>query len=522
MTLIADGKASATATVEPSHRLAAAQVVVSPRAELAWLGLLIVVAVSLRLELSLQRPLWIDEALSLEVASRGPAVIWSTSAREEPHPPGYYLLLHAWVHSTGLNGTHARWLSLPFGLVSILVAWRLGRRVGGPAVGLLAAGMLALNPYQVFASGEVRMYALLCLLGLVATSLLLAAVERRSPRLWATYGVVAAAVGYVSYYGFLLLLGHLAWLVGSRVRPPARELCAAAAAFALCYLPWLPHLVTSVTSNPVPWRPPLSLKYAAELLATQSFGGHVWGTPGYLNSLTATPALNSLLLAGPFLLFAAVGARTAAHRRAATLLLVSWLCPLGVVLAASVVLGRVAAYDYHVSYLQPYLAILVGAGLVSTALRVGSGSWRTVLLAFAVLLVGFQAVAIRNLTGDPTYEGYRFDLVAQVLERESRAGDVTIYFNEVGFRVVRLYWQPRGPYIRVLPDPRRWSRKETRVLLEKAVAALGPGHRRVWLVLTVPVPEGSAEDLVNLLRRKGYRETKWAAFGGVTVVGFVR
>ena len=516
----AKGRRTKTALSPPS--LPTPNGVISWRAELAWLGVLLFVGLGLRSELLLHRPLWIDEALSLEMASQAPAVIWSKSAREEPHPPGYYLLLRTWISLTGLDGTHARWLSVPFGLASITATWHLGKRVGGPAVGILAAGLIALNPYQVFASGEVRMYALLGLLGVVATQLLLTAVERRSWRAWAAYGLVAAGVGYVSYYGFLLLLGQLAWLTASRVRPTAKQLCLAGGGFVLCYLPWLPHLVGSVTSNPVPWRPPLTLKYVAELLATQSFGGHVWGTPGYLGSLTATPALNSLLLAGPFLLFAAVGARTAAHRRAATLLLVSWLCPLGVVLAASVVLGRVAAYDYHVSYLQPYLAVLVGAGLVSTALRVGSKSWRAVLLAFAVLLVGFHAVAIRNLTGDPRYEGYRFDLAAQVLERESRTGDVTIYFNEVGFRVVRLYWQPRGPYIRVLPDPRRWSRQETRVLLEKAVAALGPAHRRVWLVLTVPIPEGSAEELVNLLRHKGYRETKWAAFGGVAVVGFIR
>jgi 4-amino-4-deoxy-L-arabinose transferase-like glycosyltransferase len=496
--------------------------VVSRHAELAWLVVVLLVGLSLRLQLLLGRPLWIDEALSLETASQLPAAIWATSAREEPHPPGYYLLLRAWVNVTGLGGTDARWLSLPFGLASILATWQLGRRVGGQAVGILAAGLLALNPYQVFASGEVRMYALLAFLGLVATHVLLTAVDRGTSRPWAAYGAVAAAVGYVSYYGFLLLLAHLAWIAGSRVRPTWRQLFAAAAAFALCYLPWLPHLATSLASNPVPWRPPLSPKYVAELLATQAFGGHVWGTPGYLNSLTAAPAINSLLLALPFLVFAAEGVRNGLKRRAATLLLCSWVCPLGVVVVASRVLGRVAAYDYHVSYLQPYLAILAGAGLVSASSRWTTEVQRPVLLVVAALLVGFQAVAIRNLMTDPKYHVYRFDLVARVLEREARPGDVTIYFNDVAFRVLRWYREPTTPYVRIRPDPRRWSREATRPLLEKGVRALKPEHRRVWLVLAVPVPEGSAEDLVKLLSDRGYKETKRAAFGGVALVAFAR
>lgn len=522
LTVRADREGHSAAAADETRPRAPHEGAISRRAELAWVGLVLFVALSLRVELLLGRPLWVDEALSLEMASQLPPAIWATSAREEPHPPGYYLLLRAWVNLTGLGGAHARWLSLPLGLAGVLATWQLGRRVGGQAVGILAAGMLALNPYQVFASGEVRMYALLCLLGLVATALVLTAVERRSWWLWAGYGAAVAAVGYVSYYGFLLLLGHLAWLAWSRVRPTAKELGTAAATYTLCYLPWLPHLATSLTSNPVPWRPPLSLKYVAELLATQAFGGHVWGTPGYLNSLTATPAINSLLLALPFLVLAAEGFRNGLERRAAVLLLSSWVCPLSIVVVAGGVLGRVAAYDYHVSYLQPYLAILAGAGLVSASSRWTTEVQRGVLLVAAALLVGFQAVAIRNLMTDPVYQVYRFDLVARILEREWRAGDVTIYFNDVAFRVLRWYREPATPYIRVRPDPRKWSREETRVLLEKAVSSLGPGHQRVWLVLAVPFPEGSAEDLAKLLRDKGYRERGRAAFNGVTLAVFAR
>ena len=52
-----------------------------------------------------------------------------------------------------------------------ILGW--GRRLAGPRVGLLAALLLALSPFHVYYSQEVRMYGLVTLLGLAAFSFLL-------------------------------------------------------------------------------------------------------------------------------------------------------------------------------------------------------------------------------------------------------------------------------------------------------------------------------------------------------------
>lgn len=492
-------------------------------AELVVLTLVLVLGYGLRTELLGARSLWIDEALSLELAERGPAAIWATTAAHEPHPPGYYLLLWAWARLTGLGVVPARQLSLVFGLASVLAGWAVGRRLGGGATGLVAAGLLAVHPFQVFASHEVRMYMPLELLGLLATLTLWRAVEAGQTRWWAAYGVLAAAVLWVSYYGALLLVAQAVWLVPRLGNPAHRRGAAVAAGAAfVCYLPWLPHLASSLTSNPVPWRPPLTVRYVADLLATQAFGGHLWGSAGYLVWPAHRSALWSVALAVPFLAVAALGLQAVRQRGAGSLLALTWALPLVVVVAASVPLGRLAAYEYHVTYLQPYLAVLVAAGLFELPKRLDP-RWRTAAaLAAGCVLLGILAAAVHNMQVGREYQVYRYDLAARFLRSLRKPGEVAVYYNDVSFSVLRWYGATDPPFVRIRPDPRRWSREGARPLLEAGLRPLRPSHERVWLVLSLPWPEGSLRDLFEMLGRKGYRQTVAADFGGVRVVGLVR
>lgn len=484
----------------------------------ATAGVMALAAV-LRWELLGMRSLWIDEALSLDIASVGPGSILAISRSLEPHPPGYYLLLWAWQQVFGQSFVVARALSAVLGLAGVVLAWVLGRRVGGEWVGIGSAAVVAVHPFQVFASNEVRMYPLLTVLGLAATLALVKALERREElREWALYGVLAAGVAYTSYYGFLLLAGHAVAVLSSLRRTYSWRGPAVAAAVALlCYAPWLPSLVPSVTSNPVPWRPEPPWWYPLSILATQTFGGHLAGTPSYHAS--GPPTVWWFLLLLPFGLLVAVGILDGWRREpAGRLVVASWAVPLGIALAASLALRKVAAYNYHLTYLQPYVAVLTVLGAARATRAVPARLQRWVAWGISVAVAGLLALAVWVMqTGSG--EVYRFDLAARFLRERQRVGDVTVYFTQTGQRVLRRYLTPRGPEVALAPSPHRWTLDDTRPLLRRAVEPLTERHRRVWLVLTPPFPPGSVEELLSLLKSKGYREPRpGVSFGGVFVV----
>ena len=73
--------------------------------------------------------LWLDEAISVDIAQLGPGGIL-TALRQDGHPPLYYLLLHGWMEVLGDSAGSARALSAVFSIATIPLAWFAGMRLG--------------------------------------------------------------------------------------------------------------------------------------------------------------------------------------------------------------------------------------------------------------------------------------------------------------------------------------------------------------------------------------------------------
>lgn len=148
---------------------------VSPRMELGLLLLPALLVVATRV------PLWGEIYFNLDATHLGLALERFDPNTMRPHPPGYpvYVLLGRAVHALGASPVRTyQWLSLLFTLVALAALWRLGRRLGGPLVGLLAAAAYAFNPvswfYGIVGESYAAEGACSALIGLLA----LAALER--------------------------------------------------------------------------------------------------------------------------------------------------------------------------------------------------------------------------------------------------------------------------------------------------------------------------------------------------------
>lgn len=211
------------------------------RKDWLWLLLILVVAAGLRFAWIGQKSIWLDEAISVLLASKSQAEIWAQeySARPETHPPLYYSALGIWITMFGRGETAVR---LPSALISILnigLLYWLARRLFNREVALIAAGLLAVSPLHVWYGQEARMYVFMTAISLLAALCL------TWDRWWIFFPLTAVlTLGLYLDYTLLLqwtvisAIWFVAWWQSGRKRSPLLVWLGATAVALLLYLPW--------------------------------------------------------------------------------------------------------------------------------------------------------------------------------------------------------------------------------------------------------------------------------------------
>ncbi|MGA9350830.1 MAG: glycosyltransferase family 39 protein [Anaerolineae bacterium] len=201
---------------------------------------LLLTAFALRLYRLDHQELWGDEAHSAYVSKLPlPSTI---SPRTETNPPLYHLLLYFWVKLTGSSVFALRFLSLVLGLLTVPLVYRLAWLAFGELVGLLAALLCALSPFQVYYSQEARMYALAAFFTTLSMFLLARIVSSARPRgLWIAYLLATAAAIFTHYYALFVVVAQNAILIAlwRRNGRGLRRWLAVQATLVLSYLPWV-------------------------------------------------------------------------------------------------------------------------------------------------------------------------------------------------------------------------------------------------------------------------------------------
>ncbi|HZQ07217.1 MAG TPA: glycosyltransferase family 39 protein [Anaerolineae bacterium] len=234
--------------------------------------------------------LWYDETVSLLLARSDLTELIRHTAGDI-HPPFYYLLLHIWVQLAGWSEFSSAFLSLWFGVFLIALVYGVAREWFTP-MALLAAFLVAISPYNIWYSQEVRMYTLGAMLGLLSVFFFRRMVVQRK---WFTRDffayVIFTALGIYTLYYFVFLivfewvyLGFVVWREmtedGGRRTEDGQlpqlliTFVLSQVAWVLLYLPWLPIAVRQATDPPVPpWRQFIGLPQ----VLLESFSALVFG-----------------------------------------------------------------------------------------------------------------------------------------------------------------------------------------------------------------------------------------------------
>ena len=164
-----------------------------------FLILILVLGLVLRIT-KLDQSFWLDEASQAQMSSLPVQQIWF-DRQADFHPPLFYILSHYWLQ-LGRSEVWLRLLPVTFGVTNILVIYYLAKALS-PKAGLIAAFLLATNPFHIYYSQEFRSYSLLALLGTLA---MLAFYKKH----WSLF-IFNALLLYTHYSGMFLILSQFVY-----------------------------------------------------------------------------------------------------------------------------------------------------------------------------------------------------------------------------------------------------------------------------------------------------------------------
>jgi hypothetical protein len=213
------------------------------------LGAIVVLAAVLRFATLRTQSIWFDEAATWDLVRRPFGEMLRRIPDGESNPPLFYVLGWGWTRVFGDGEAGLRSLSALAGLLTVPVAYAIGRRAasGAARAGLAAAALVAVNPLLVWFSQEARSYALATLLSAVALLLFQRALEDRRGRLLAAWALLAASALATHYFTAFVLAPQALCLLWRH--PHRRGAIAAVAALALSGLALLPLLLAQA-GNP--------------------------------------------------------------------------------------------------------------------------------------------------------------------------------------------------------------------------------------------------------------------------------
>ena len=211
---------------------------------------------------SLGDSLWIDEGISVGIASH-PAAEIPGLLRQDGSPPAYYLLLNGWIQLAGTGEAALRAPSVVFALLAIPAALWAGWSLFGRRTGWLCAALAAVLPFLTVQAQEARMYSLVALLSVLAAAAFLHAFVRGRRRYVAVFALALTLLLYTHYWAFFLVLGTLAALAAllAGAAPDDRRRLAldgllAYGIPALAFAPWVPTLAFHLEHTGAPWSNP--------------------------------------------------------------------------------------------------------------------------------------------------------------------------------------------------------------------------------------------------------------------------
>ena len=364
--------------------------------------------------------LWLDEALSVNIAQLPIGEI-TEALKHDGHPPLYYVLLHGWMDIFGSGDVAVRGLSGLFGIATLPLVWILGRRKGGTVLAWAAVAVVAVSPFAVRYSNETRMYSLVIFLVVIGWLLFDDIVDRKRATVSRFVGLafVGAALLY-SHYWSIWLLGAVGitslwkiWRAPERSeRRPWIGIAISAVVAGVAFTPWLPTMLYQSANTGTPWAKASRPTSALSLVLADN-GGGAYGEQALVAAMFAMAMVLGLLGIAIDQRTTALDLRTRPSLRGA-----AWIAALTFAIGSIISLATSSAFQSRYSaVIFPFLALLAAAGCVCFASR-----W----VRFGVVAVFCSFLAV-GAFWNVIWQRTELKVIADAVQASSQEGDIVVF-----------------------------------------------------------------------------------------------
>lgn len=491
--------------------------------------LILVLAAFLRFYRLDAQSLWADEGNSVSLAGRSLDLI-TAGAGHDIHPPLYYYLLHFWMRVFGSSEFAVRALSTLLGTGLVYLVYLLGRHLSNYWLGLIAAFLSAISPFQVYYSQEARMYILLAALSALSVYSFIRFLEAeatktrnpkpktRNPYLWAGLYIVATALSLYTHYSFpvVMIMQNLlygiwlaiSWRQGRRACPELgrRVLRWAVIQLAIVafYWPWLPTAFRQVSN----W-PSISQAHGLLFVVQEAFRLFSLGP-------TAGVQYTSLLLLGFAAIFiAGVWPKTRSTFKQKPLipyLLPLFYCLFPVLMMYVLSLWRPAYRPKFFLVGSPAFSLILAQGIIQLS-KVAGRKRLVARYLLPVTCLIFITVAsntsLQNYYFDPLYARDDYRGIAQYISALEKQGDAILLNAPNQWEIFTYYYKGDAP---VYPLPR--SRPLNEAQTDEELTEIAAEHDRIFAVLWAVDESDPGRFVEGWLAERAYKALDtW--YGGV-------
>ncbi len=439
---------------------------------------------------------WMDEAITTGIASHPLGAIPGL-LRHDGSPPLFYFLLHFWIQAFGAGESATHSLSLVFGLLTIPVGMWSGWSLFGRRGGLMAATLFAFNAFLSRYAQETRMYELMGLLGLVASTAFIHAFVYRRRRYLVVFAIAQALMLYTHAWGVFFAAGAVLtlipiWLASEDRRGILRDAVMAFVGAGILFLPWLPNFIYQSTHTGAPWA------------SSPRFGAPVLISNDLLGGEGVTAVLGLGVIAG----LAPLLARRYRRTPDATLLWTLIVLPVATLAVAWL------ASQLNPAFVSRYFAPVLAPMLLLAAW----GCARSGIVGFVVILLSIVFVLqevpyvhpfksdMRDVSGELTPLLQRGDLVVVAQPEQV---PLSYYYLPAGLHYASTLGPVSQPtYMNWVDALNRLRRASPATTLRPLLASLKPGQQ---LLYVRPLTEGAGNWTAPWTRLVRRRAAQWGA-----------
>lgn len=162
--------------------------------------------------------LWRDELASWSAASRSLPQLWGMAHNVDVVISVYYFCLHLWMAAFGQSATAMRIPSVFAMAGAAAMVGLIAKRFTGVGAGLAGGLIYALIPGVSLYAQDARPYAFASFFAVLATLLVLRALERPTWRRWGVYALAVAAAGACNLVALCVVMGHATIVLAACLR----------------------------------------------------------------------------------------------------------------------------------------------------------------------------------------------------------------------------------------------------------------------------------------------------------------